>query len=153
MKMMKISDEDACNRNGKLSSSPCLIPSTYCHYFHTLLMPPRKLTFPWKPVASLNFHLKFSILIYYSCPSSPICLEILPSYSTIKIGSITLSLHFGIRSQQQANKAKDLKICEYNIWQLSIKIRWWYASLAFWILAKVTTYFNESLYFLNIIFV
>ena len=115
MKMMKISDENACNRNDKLSSSPCLIPSIYCHYFHTLLIPPRKLAFPWKPVASLNFHLIFSILIHYSCPSSPICLEIVPSYSSFKVGSITLSLHFGIRSQQQANKPKDLKICEYNI--------------------------------------
>ena len=33
-----VSDEDACNRNGKPSNLPSLIPSTYCHYFHTLLI-------------------------------------------------------------------------------------------------------------------
>ena len=38
-------------RCGKLSKSPSLIPSTYRHYFHTLLTPPQELTFPWKPVA------------------------------------------------------------------------------------------------------
>ena len=107
MKMMKISDEDACNRNRKLSNSPSLILSTYCHYFHTLLIPSQELTFPLKPVASFNFHPKFSILIYYSCPSSPICLEIISFHSPIKMGSITLPLHFGIRPQQQPNNSKD----------------------------------------------
>ena len=68
-----------------------------------LLIPLQELTFSWKPVASLNFHPKFSILIYYLCPSSPICLEIIPSYSPIKIGSITLPLQFGIRPQQPNN--------------------------------------------------
>ena len=101
--MMKISDEDACNSNGKLSNSPSLIPSTYCHYFHTLLAPSQELTFSWKPVVSL----KFSILLYYSCPSSPICLEKILSYSPIKIGSITLPLHFGIRPQQKPTNPKD----------------------------------------------
>ena len=33
-----------------------------------------------------------------------------------------------------------------------VKVRWWDASLAFWILAKVTTRFIKSLHFLNIIF-
>ena len=42
-----ISDEYACNRNGKPSNPPSLIPSTYYYDFHTLL----KLIFPWKPVA------------------------------------------------------------------------------------------------------
>ena len=46
-----VSNEDACNRNGKLSSPPLIIPSTYCHYFHTLLIPSQELTFSWKPVA------------------------------------------------------------------------------------------------------
>ena len=96
--MMNISDEDACNRN-----SLSLIPSNYRHYFHTL----QELTFSWKPVASLNFYPKFSILIYYSCPSSPICLEQILSYSLTKVGSITLLFHFGIRSQQQPNNPKD----------------------------------------------
>ena len=90
MKMMKISDEDDCN--SKLSNSTYLIPSTYCHYFHAPLTPSQDLTFPWKPFASLT---KFRILIYYSCPSSPISLEIIPSYSAIKIESITLLLHSG----------------------------------------------------------
>ena len=106
IKMVKISDEKACNWNGKLSSSPSLIPSTYCHYFHNLLIPSQELTFLCKPVASLSFHRKFSIFIYYSCLSSPICLEIIPSFSGIKIGSITLPLHFGIRPQQQPNNRK-----------------------------------------------
>ena len=101
--MTKISDEDACNSNGKLSNSPSLIPSTYCHYFHTLLAPSQEHTFSWKPVASL----KFSILLYYSCPSSPICLEKIFSYSPIKIGSITLLLHFGIRPQHKPSNPKD----------------------------------------------
>ena len=35
---------------------------------------------------------------------------------------------------------------------MSVKVRWWDASLAFWILAKVTTRFIKSLHFLNIIF-
>ena len=65
-----------------------------CHYFHTLLIPSQELIFLWKPVASLNFHPKFSILMCYSCPSSPVCLEIIFSYSPIKKGNITLPLHF-----------------------------------------------------------
>ena len=40
------SDEDACNWNSKLSKTPCLIPSTYCYYFHTLLIPSQELIFP-----------------------------------------------------------------------------------------------------------
>ena len=69
---------------------------------------------------------------------------------------MTLPLYYGIRLQQQPNNPKDpytkTKIYELNILQLSIKVRWWGASLALWILAKVTTYFTESLHFLNIIF-
>ena len=105
--MMKISDKDACNRNGKLSSSPSLITSTYCHYFHTLQIPLQELAFSFKPVASLNFYPGFSIFIYYSCPSSPIWLEKILPYGPIKIGSITLLLHFGIRAQQKPNNPKD----------------------------------------------
>ena len=41
-----VSDEDACNRNDKLSNPPSLIPSTYCHYFNTQLIPSQQLTFP-----------------------------------------------------------------------------------------------------------
>ena len=40
-----VSDEDVCNWNGKPSNPPSLIPSNYCHYFHTLLIPPQELTF------------------------------------------------------------------------------------------------------------
>ena len=40
-----VSDEDVCNWNGKPSDPPSLIPSNYCHYFHTLLIPPQELTF------------------------------------------------------------------------------------------------------------
>ena len=36
---------------GKPSSSPSFIPSTYFYYFHTLLIPLKELTFPWKPVS------------------------------------------------------------------------------------------------------
>ena len=104
MRMIKISDEDDCNRNSKLSNSTYLIPSTYCHYFHTLLIPSQELKFSWEPVASFT---KFSILIYNSCPSSPIYLQIIPSYSAIKIGSIALPLHIGIRLQKQINSPKD----------------------------------------------
>ena len=45
-----VSDADACNWNEKLSNPPSLIPSTYCHLFHTLLIPSQELTFLWKPV-------------------------------------------------------------------------------------------------------
>ena len=83
MKMMKISDEDACSRNSKLFNSPSFIPAMYCHYFDTLLKSSQELKLPWKPVALLNFHPKFSILIYHSYSFSPICLETIPSYSLI----------------------------------------------------------------------
>ena len=46
-----VSDENARNRNDKPSNLPPLIPSTYCHYFHTLVIPSQELTFPWKQVA------------------------------------------------------------------------------------------------------
>ena len=55
----------------------------------------------------LKFYPKFSILMYYSCLSSPICLAIIIPYITIKIGSITPCLHFGIKLQQQPNNPKD----------------------------------------------
>ena len=38
-------------RCSKLSNPPSLIPSTYCHYFHTLLIPPQELTFSWKTIS------------------------------------------------------------------------------------------------------
>ena len=50
-----VSDEDVCNWNGKSSGPPSLTPSTYCHYFHTLLIPSQELTF-------LNLFKLFSIL-------------------------------------------------------------------------------------------
>ena len=56
--------------------------------YPTLLIPSQE------QVVSFNFHPKFSIFIYYSCPSSPICLEIISFCSSIKIRSITLPLHF-----------------------------------------------------------
>ena len=74
-----VSDEDACNRNGKQSNPHSLIPSTYCHHFHTLLIPSQEHPFSLKSVASLDIHPKSSILIYYSCPSPLVCLEIIPS--------------------------------------------------------------------------
>ena len=36
---------------GKPSNPLSLVLSTYCHYFHILLIPPRELIFPCKPVA------------------------------------------------------------------------------------------------------
>ena len=39
----------------------------------------------------LKFYPKFSILMYYSCLSSPICLKIIISYSTIKIEVLHLA--------------------------------------------------------------
>ena len=65
-----VSDEDAWNGNGKISNLPFSIPSTYCHYFHTQRLPSQELTFPWKRAVWLDFCPKFSILIYYSSPSS-----------------------------------------------------------------------------------
>ena len=50
-KISAVSDEDACNQNGKPSNPSSPIPSTYCHYFHTLLIPSQELTFPYKPAA------------------------------------------------------------------------------------------------------
>ena len=44
-----VSDKDACNRNGKPFSHPFLIPSSYCYYFHTILIPSQELTFVWEP--------------------------------------------------------------------------------------------------------
>ena len=40
-----VSDEDVFNWNGKPSRPPSLIPSTYCFYFHILLIPSQELTF------------------------------------------------------------------------------------------------------------
>ena len=53
-------------RSGKPSNPPSLIPSDYCHYFHTLIIPPQELTFPWKTLLNLIFihPSKFSTLIY-----------------------------------------------------------------------------------------
>ena len=39
-----VSDEEACNRNGKPSNHPSLIPLTYCHYFYTQLVPSEELS-------------------------------------------------------------------------------------------------------------
>ena len=50
-----VSDEGASNRNDKPFNPPFLIPPTYCHYLHTLLIPSQKLTFLWKPVTWLDF--------------------------------------------------------------------------------------------------
>ena len=35
----------------KPSNPPSFIPLNYCHYFHTLLIPPQELTFPWKQIS------------------------------------------------------------------------------------------------------
>ena len=55
-----VSDENACNGDGKPYNSPAPIPPTYSHYFHTLLIPSQELTFPWKPTVTLY-------PIYHSC--------------------------------------------------------------------------------------
>ena len=55
--------DDTSNRNDKTYNPSSLIPSTYCHYFHTLLIPSQKLTFLWKLVSWLGFHLQLSILM------------------------------------------------------------------------------------------
>ena len=40
-----VSDDDVCNWNSKPSNPPSLTPSTYCYYFHILLIPSQELTF------------------------------------------------------------------------------------------------------------
>ena len=50
LRVVVVSDEDACNPNGKSFNPPSLIRSAYCHYFHTPLGPSQELRFPWKPV-------------------------------------------------------------------------------------------------------
>ena len=45
-----VSDEDACRQNEKPSNQSFLKTSTYCHYFHTLLIPSPELTFSRKAV-------------------------------------------------------------------------------------------------------
>ena len=60
-----LSDEDACNRNGKLFNPYSLTP--YFHYFHTLLIVSRELIVPWKPVVwnlILILSLEFSYTIH-----------------------------------------------------------------------------------------
>ena len=44
------SDQNACNWNGKPSNPLSLISSTYCHCFHTLLIPSQELKLHQKPV-------------------------------------------------------------------------------------------------------
>ena len=60
-----------------------------------------------------------------------------------------LPSHFEIRPQQHLTNLKQSR--DLNILQLSIKVRVSDASLALWILAKVTTLIMESLHFLKII--
>ena len=40
-----VSNEDACNWNGKPFNPPYFILSAYCNYVHTLLIPSQELTF------------------------------------------------------------------------------------------------------------
>ena len=58
-----VSDKDVCNWNGKPASLPSPTPSTYCHYFHTLLIPSQELTFLnlFKLVFILSLAFSFSI--------------------------------------------------------------------------------------------
>ena len=48
----------------KPSNPPFFIPSTHCHHFYTLQIPPQEITFLWKQVSWLDFHPSFSILTY-----------------------------------------------------------------------------------------
>ena len=68
-----VCDEDACYRNDNWSNPSFLIPSSYCHYFHTLLIPSKNshfpgnqlpVTFPRNQTIKLNLS-SFSILINY----------------------------------------------------------------------------------------
>ena len=45
-----VSEEYACNQNGKPSSSPSLIPWTHIYFFQTLLTPSKENKLPYKPV-------------------------------------------------------------------------------------------------------
>ena len=45
-----IINDSYCSDSENWSNLPFLIPSTYFHYFHILLIAPQELTFPWKPV-------------------------------------------------------------------------------------------------------
>ena len=125
-KLVVVSDEDACNENGKTSTPPPPIPSTHSHYFYTLLIPSQKVTFPYLPVASLDFHSTFSTLVSYSLPSPPICFEVFPSYhkfwSPIKLESKALSSYFGIRLQQQ-HKDKNMLLKCLTVVHQSLMVR------------------------------
>ena len=65
-----VSDEGPSNKNDK----PFNPPLSYYHYFHILLSLSQELKFPSKPVAQLDFHPRFNILLYFSYPFTPICL-------------------------------------------------------------------------------
>ena len=62
------SDEDTCDQNGKPSNRSSLIPSGYCHHFHTLLIPLQKLIFTWKPVGFLIFFLSLAFSYNFNAP-------------------------------------------------------------------------------------
>ena len=55
-----VSDEDASNTNGKPSNPPSLMPSNYCYYFHTLLIPSQELTFPLE-ISGLTWVFSYTI--------------------------------------------------------------------------------------------
>ena len=60
-----LSDEDACNQNGKLFSPYSLTP--YFHYFNTLLIISQELIVSWKPVVwnlILILSLEFSYTVH-----------------------------------------------------------------------------------------
>ena len=61
------SDEDICNRNGKTSTLPSPVPSTYYYHFHTLLILSKDLTLmETSSPNSNNFQSGFNILMHYS---------------------------------------------------------------------------------------
>ena len=58
-----VSNEDVCNWNDKRSNPPSLVPSTYCHYIHTLLIPSQEVTFLnlYKLIFILSLAFSYSI--------------------------------------------------------------------------------------------
>ena len=58
-------------RFGRSSNPPSLIPSTYCHYFHTLLIPHKNLHSAGNKLLNLNFILSLAFSYSNHAPLQP----------------------------------------------------------------------------------
>ena len=68
---VEASGEDACNRNDKPSNPPSLILSTYCHYFHTPLIPSQELISPQNQLLNLICILCLAFSYTFYAPLDP----------------------------------------------------------------------------------